>query len=57
MDARRKLPCPPWSAIEEAACASRDEHDIKLAFVCRREELAYGEPLYRLAAARRLKLV
>jgi hypothetical protein len=25
--------------------------------VCRREDQAYGEPLYRLAAARRLKLV
>jgi hypothetical protein len=56
MAARRRLPCPPWTTIAAAACASRDEHDIKLALVCRREEQAYGEPLYRLAAARRLKL-
>jgi hypothetical protein len=56
MAARRALPCPPWSAIEAAACAARDEHDIKLALVCRREAQAYDEPLYRLAAARRLKL-
>jgi len=57
MAARRALPCPPWSAIEAAACAARDEHDIKLTLVCRREAQAYDEPLYRLAAARRLKLV
>lgn len=57
LDARRALPCPDWPAIEAAACASLDEHDIKLAFVCRREAAAYDEPLYRLAAARRLKLV
>jgi hypothetical protein len=56
LDALRPLPCPAWPAIEAAACASLDEHDIKLTFVCRREEQAYDEPLYRLAAARRLNL-
>jgi hypothetical protein len=54
--ALRTLPCPSWPAITAAACDSLDEHDIKLAFVCRREAVAYDEPLYRLAAARRLKL-
>jgi len=54
--ALRTRPCPTWPAIAAAACESLDEHDIKLAFACQREAVAYDESLYRLAAARRLKL-
>ncbi|MEJ0068749.1 MAG: questin oxidase family protein [Pseudomonadota bacterium] len=40
LDKLRALPCPSWPVIEAAACASLDEHDIKLTFVCRREAQA-----------------
>lgn len=57
LDAWRALPAPDWPEIERAAAASYDEHDISLVFSAREEMALYGDPLYRLAAARRMKLV
>jgi hypothetical protein len=48
---------PPWKAISSKTVASLDEHDIKLVEVAREEEAFYGSPLYRRAAARRMKLI
>lgn len=47
---------PPWGAVLAAAVASDDEHDIKAAYTAWSEERAYGGELYRLAAARYLRL-
>lgn len=57
LDAWRALPAPEWDAIEKAAAGSYDEHDISLVFSAREEMKVYGDPLYRLAAARRMGLV
>ncbi len=57
LDAWRALPAPDWPQIEAAAAASYDEHDISLVFSAREEMAVYGDPLYRLAAARRMGLV
>jgi hypothetical protein len=54
--AMRDRPAPPWSAIKRAAIGSDDEHDISLTFSCLQEEETWSDPLYRLAAARRLGL-
>ena len=48
---------PPWEPVLAAAVASDDEHDIKAAYSAWSEERAYGGELYRLAAARYLRLV
>ncbi len=56
LDRLRDLSCPSWDEIKAAATKSLDEHDLKIAFVMSEEEKAYGEPLYRLASARRMKL-
>jgi hypothetical protein len=53
----RALPVPPWAEIEAAAARSDDEHDISLVFSAREEMAVYGDPLYQLAAARRVGLV
>src|SRR5262249_7392195 len=55
--AMREAPCPPWPEIAAAACASDDEHDHSLAFSAWQEEAAYGDPLYRRVAARRVGLI
>jgi hypothetical protein len=47
---------PSWTAISSKAVASLDEHDIKLVEVSREEEAFYRSPLYRRAAARRMRL-
>lgn len=52
----RRQPAPPWPAITAAAIASDDEHDISFVFSAREEERCYGDPLYRLLAARRMRL-
>lgn len=57
LDAWRALSAPDWPEIEAAAAASYDEHDISLVFSAREEMALYGDPLYRLAAARRMGLV
>jgi hypothetical protein len=53
----RRREAPPWSAIKEAAIRSDDEHDISLTFSCLQEEEIWNDPLYRVAAARRLALI
>jgi hypothetical protein len=53
----RCLEAPPWSVIKAAAIRSDDEHDISLTFSCLQEEEIWNDPLYRIAAARRLALI
>lgn len=53
----RDLPVPPWETIKAAAAQSYDEHDLSLVFTATQEFGAYGDPLYQLAAARRVGLV
>ena len=57
IDAMRRLPCPDWPLIKRTAVASDDEHDISLVFSASEEEKAYGDPLYRVVAARRVGLI
>ncbi|MCR8546892.1 questin oxidase family protein [Salipiger sp. P9] len=57
LDEMRRLPAPPWEEIARKAIASEDEHDISLTFSAREEEKIYGDPLYRVVAARRLGLL
>ncbi len=53
----RNTRAPPWPDICAAATASSDEHDISLTLSARAEEAVWGDPLYRIVAARRLGLV
>jgi hypothetical protein len=48
---------PPWSTTVASAVASLDDHDLKLVEVARDEERFYREPLYRRAAARRMRSI
>lgn len=48
----RRAPVPDWPALVRAACASDDEHVIKLVDACREEERHYGAGLWQRAAAR-----
>lgn len=57
LDAWRRLPCPGWPAIMARAVDSEDEHDISLVFSASEEEKVYGDPLYRVVAARRVGLI
>ena len=47
---------PAWDVVIKQAVASTDEHDLKLVDIAREEESSYGNPLYRRAAARRMRL-
>jgi hypothetical protein len=53
----RRLPCPDWPEIEAAAIACDDEHDLSLTFSAREEWKAYGDRLYQVVAARRIRLI
>jgi hypothetical protein len=53
----RHYDAPGWDEIHAAAAASFDEHDISFAFSAFEEMKVYGDPLYRVAAARRLGLI
>lgn len=53
----RALKTPDWSNIHAAARQSFDEHDISIAFSAHEEMALYGDPLYRVACARRLGLI
>ncbi|ARO14732.1 hypothetical protein BVG79_01386 [Ketogulonicigenium robustum] len=53
----RAAPAPEWPDIFSAACASPDEHDISLTFSAYQEGAFWGDPLYRVVAARRVKLI
>lgn len=57
LEAWRHLPVPSWDEIRAAAVLSNDEHDLSLTFSAGEEMAVYGDPLYQLAAARRLGLV
>lgn len=57
LDRWRHLPAPGWGDIHAAAAESFDEHDISLAFSAFAEMNVYGDPLYRVAAARRLGMI
>jgi hypothetical protein len=46
----------PWSASKRAAIGAHDDHDISLTFSCLQEKETWRDPLYRLAASRRLGL-
>jgi hypothetical protein len=53
----RATPAPPWSEIRARAVTSEDEHDISLTFSAWQESQLWGDPLYRVVAARRLGLI
>jgi Questin oxidase-like len=53
----RSLPCPDWPEIEAAAVRSDDEHDLSLVFSAREEWKAFGDRLYQVVAARRVRLI
>lgn len=57
LDHWRTLPVPDWAEIKAKAARSYDEHDISLAFSASEEMAVWGDPLYQLAAARRVDLV
>jgi hypothetical protein len=57
LEAWRRTPVPDWPEIKAAALRSDDEHDLSLVFSAFEEWKAYGEPLYRHVAARRVGLV
>lgn len=57
LEAWRRLPVPSWEEINAAARLSNDEHDVSITFSCQEEMKIYGDPLYQLAAARRVGLV
>ncbi len=44
-------PVPPWPALRQAAISSLDDHVIQAVYSCGEEEQAYGNPVYRIAAA------
>lgn len=48
---------PTWSESLGRARESLDEHEIKLVEVAYEQSLFYADPVYRRAAARRLKLI
>jgi hypothetical protein len=47
---------PAWEATIEQALGSLDDHDLKFVDIAREEEAFYGDPIYRLAAAHRMRL-
>jgi hypothetical protein len=53
----RATPAPDWREIRDAAIASFDEHDVSLVFSASQEEEVWGDPLYRVVAARRVRLI
>jgi len=53
----RQIRTPEWPEIFAAAVASNDEHDLSLVFSASQEQQVYGDPLYRLVAARRVNLL
>ncbi|HWU63634.1 MAG TPA: questin oxidase family protein [Ensifer sp.] len=53
----RETTAPDWPEIRAAAIASNDEHDVSLVFSASQEEEVWGDPLYRVVAARRVRLI
>ncbi len=56
-DRMRARIVPPWEEIARAACASDNEHVVKIVWTAREEHAAHGDPLYRFVAARAAGLV
>lgn len=54
---QRARPAPEWPDIKAKAIASNDEHDISLTYSASEEEKVWGDPLYRVVAARRVGLI
>lgn len=54
LDRWRGTPAPDWAILQAAAAESFDEHDISFAFSACEDSKIYGDPLYRVALARRL---
>jgi hypothetical protein len=48
---------PPWPQIVGRTLDSVDAHDIKLVDIAREEEAHYHQPLYRRAAAQRMRMI
>ena len=57
LQAMRETPAPGWPEIRAAAIASNDEHDVSLVFSASQEEMVWHDPLYRVVAARRVRLI
>lgn len=57
LDLWRAAPAPDWPRIWAVAAQSFDEHDISIAFSAHEEDHVLNDPLYRVAAARRLGLI
>jgi hypothetical protein len=57
LDEWRHDPCPDWQDIFAAAVRSDDEHDLSYTFSSHEEWKHYGDPLYRVVAARRVRLI
>jgi hypothetical protein len=53
----RRIATPDWFDLQRIAAKSLDEHDISLAFSAHEEMKVYGDPLYKVVAARRLGLI
>jgi hypothetical protein len=53
----RRSPTPDWPDIMAAAVSCDDEHDISLTFSAFEEWKHYGDPLYKVVAARRVRLM
>ncbi|MBU8536562.1 questin oxidase family protein [Falsiroseomonas tokyonensis] len=54
---QRSLPAPGWEEIAARARASDEEHDVSIVYSARCEEAVWGDPLYRVVAARRVGLL
>jgi hypothetical protein len=57
LDALRARPAPEWPDIRAKAIACADEHDISLTYSAFAEQATWGDPLYRVVAARRVGLI
>jgi hypothetical protein len=57
LEAWRNAACPDWPDIEAAAVRSDDEHDLSLVFSAREEFRMFGDRLYQVVAARRMRLI
>ena len=57
LDELRARPAPEWPEIRAKAIASADEHDISLTYSAFAEQAVWGDPLYRVVAARRVGLI
>jgi len=57
LDKLRTRPAPEWPEIRARAIACVDEHDISLTYSAFAEQAVWGDPLYRVVAARRVGLI